>query len=86
MARSEQASRSDYQVSLFGEAEAPRGGAHVMVEAPPWDARQKLLEEKAALGFYLSGHLFSIYERELSRFPRTPLAKLGPAERVFARP
>ena len=79
----EQAERQASQVSLFGEAEAPRGGAHVMVEAPPWDARQKLLEEKAALGFYLSGHLFSIYERELARFPRTALAKLAPAERMW---
>src|SRR5687767_1139704 len=79
----EQAERQASQVSLFGEAEAPRGGAHIMVEAPPWDARQKLLEEKAALGFYLSGHLFSIYERELARFARTPLAKLSPAERVW---
>ena len=44
----------------------------------PGTLRQKLLEEKAALGFYLSGHLFSIYARELSKFPRTPLAKLQP--------
>src|SRR5262245_25685128 len=79
----EQAERQASQVSLFGEAEAPRGGAHVMVDAAPWDARQKLLEEKAALGFYLSAHLFSIYERELTRFPRTPLAKLAPAERIW---
>ena len=79
----EQAERQASQVSLFGETEAPRGGAHVTVEAPPWDARQKLLEEKAALGFYLSAHLFSIYERELARFPRTPLAKLAPADRVW---
>jgi DNA polymerase-3 subunit alpha len=79
----EQAERQASQVSLFGEADAPRGGAHVMVEAPPWDARQKLLEEKAALGFYLSAHLFSIYERDLARFPRTPLARLAPAERVW---
>jgi len=79
----EQAERQASQVSLFGETEASRGGAHVTVEAPPWDARQKLLEEKAALGFYLSGHLFSIYERELSKFPRTPLAKLSPADRVW---
>jgi len=79
----EQAERQASQESLFGEAEAPRGGAHVTVEAPPWDTRQKLLEEKAALGFYLSAHLFSIYERELSRFPRTPLAKLSPGERVW---
>jgi DNA polymerase III subunit alpha len=79
----EQAERQASQVSLFGEAEAPRGGAHMLVDAQPWDARQKLLEEKAALGFYLSGHLFSIYERELSRFPRTPLARLAPAERIW---
>jgi len=79
----EQAERQASQVSLFGEAEASRGGAHVTVEAPPWDMRQKLLEEKAALGFYLSAHLFSIYERELSRFPRTPLARLSPGERVW---
>jgi DNA polymerase-3 subunit alpha len=79
----EQAERQANQVSLFGEAEAPRAGAHVTVEAPPWDTRQKLLEEKAALGFYLSAHLFSVYERELSRFPRTPLARLSPGERVW---
>jgi DNA polymerase-3 subunit alpha len=79
----EQAERQASQNSLFGEAEAPRGGVHAMVEAPPWDARQKLLEEKAALGFYLSGHLFSIYERELTKFPRTALAKLSPSERVW---
>ncbi len=79
----EQAEAQASQESLFGEAEAPRGGAHAYVEAQPWDARQKLLEEKAALGFYLSGHLFSIYERELAGFPRTPLAKVGPGDRVW---
>ena len=44
--------------------------------------KQKLLEEKVALGFYLSGHLFKVYERELARFPRVALAKLSPGERV----
>src|SRR5687768_1527493 len=73
----EQAEAQASQNSLFGEAEAPRGGAHAYVEAQPWDARQKLLEEKAALGFYLSAHLFSIYQHELGRFPRTPLARLN---------
>src|SRR5688500_154529 len=78
----EQAEAAASQDSLFGEAEAPRGGAHAYVEAQPWDARQKLLEEKAALGFYLSAHLFTIYERELAKFPRTALAKLSPNEKV----
>jgi DNA polymerase III subunit alpha len=79
----EQAESQASQNSLFGEAEAPRGGAHAYIDAPPWDARQKLLEEKVALGFYLSGHLFSIYERELARFPRTPLARLSANDKVW---
>jgi DNA polymerase-3 subunit alpha len=79
----EQAEREASQNSLFGEGEAPRGGAHAYIEAAPWDARQKLLEEKAALGFYLSDHLFSVYARELAGFPRTALGKLSPGDRVW---
>jgi DNA polymerase III subunit alpha len=79
----EQAEAQASQESLFGEAEAPRSGASVYVEAPPWDMKRKLTEEKAALGFYLSGHLFKVYERELARFPRVPLAKLAAGERVW---
>ena len=79
----EQAEAQASQVSLFGEAEAPRGGANIYVDAPPWDMKQKLMEEKVALGFYLSGHLFKVYERELARFPRVPLARLSPGERVW---
>jgi DNA polymerase-3 subunit alpha len=76
----EQAERNASQSSLFGEAEAPRGGEAISVDAAPWDLRQKLMEEKAALGFYLSAHLFSVYERDLNGFPRTPLARLAASE------
>ncbi len=76
----EQAERAASQNSLFGEAEAPRGGDHAYVDAPRWDMKQKLLEEKVALGFYLSGHLFSVYQGQLAGFPRTPLAKISPSE------
>jgi DNA polymerase-3 subunit alpha len=79
----EQAEAQAAQESLFGEAEAPRGGASVYVDAPPWDMKRKLMEEKVALGFYLSGHLFRVYERELARFARVALAKLAPGERVW---
>jgi DNA polymerase-3 subunit alpha len=75
----EQAERSAAQNSLFGEAEATNNAGLVLVEARPWDLRQRLTEEKAALGYCLSGHLFSVYERELRGFPRTPLAKLSAA-------
>ena len=79
----EQGERAASQTSLFGEAEVPRGGAHAYIDATPWDLRQKLLEEKTALGFSISGHLFSVYERELKGFTRTPLAKLSPGDRVW---
>jgi len=79
----EQAERAASQTSLFGEAEAPRGGEHAYVDAPAWDLRQKLLEEKAALGYSLSAHLFSVYERELGGFPRSALARLSAGERVW---
>jgi len=49
------------------------------VDAPAWDRGQKLLEEKTALGFSISGPLFSFYERELVGFARTALARLSPA-------
>jgi DNA polymerase-3 subunit alpha len=80
----EQAERAASQTSLFGEGEAARTAGLVLVGARPWDLKQQLTEEKAALGYCLSGHLFSVYERELANFPRTPLAKLSAAgERVW---
>jgi len=72
----EQAERQAAQVSLFGDADAARSASLRMLEAKPWDLRQTLTEEKTALGFCLSGHLFSVYERELAGFPRVPLARV----------
>jgi len=76
----EQAERQAAQTSLFGEGEDAHGPALALVEARSWDLRQQLTEEKSALGFTLSGHLFSVYEPELAGFPRTPLAKLAATE------
>ncbi|HLX81355.1 MAG TPA: DNA polymerase III subunit alpha, partial [Burkholderiales bacterium] len=80
----EQAERAASQSSLFGEGEASHTAGLVLVDARPWDLKQHLTEEKAALGYCLSGHLFSVYERELKGFPRTPLNRLSTAgERVW---
>jgi DNA polymerase-3 subunit alpha len=80
----EQAERSASQTSLFGEGDASQTASLVLIEARPWDLRQRLTEEKAALGYCLSGHLFSVYEPELKGFPRMPLAKIASAgERVW---
>jgi DNA polymerase-3 subunit alpha len=76
----EQRERQAAQVSLFGEGDEASAGRGDPIPATPWDLKQQLTEEKAALGFALSGHLFSVYERDLAGFPRTPLAQLAPAE------
>ena len=74
----EQASRDARQVSLFGAAEHASRSRPAYVEAPRWDERRRLAEEKTALGFYLSGHPFGEYRRELARFVRGTLAELQP--------
>ncbi len=76
----EQAERMASQSSLFGDGEHARAGSDAVVDAPAWDLKRQLLEEKAALGFSLSGHLFSVYARDLAGFPLQPLAELQPAE------
>jgi DNA polymerase-3 subunit alpha len=76
----EQAERQASQVSLFGESETATDAAFSLVPAKPWDLRARLTEEKVALGYCFSGHLFSVYAAELGAFPRTPLAKLAPSE------
>jgi DNA polymerase-3 subunit alpha len=80
MEAAEQAERRASQSSLFGEGEHAAGAHEQLVAQKPWDLKQLLAEEKAALGFYLSGHPFTVHAQELSGFPYTPLAKLAPAE------
>ena len=75
----EQASRTAGQNSLFGDAESGEDMPQRLIEKPRWSERQRLQEEKQALGFYLSGHPFSAYRAELQRFVRTTLARLAPA-------
>ena len=64
------------QGSLFGDDAADGGLAPQWIDCPPWGERRRLQEEKAALGFYLSGHLFKGFEAEVRRFVRTRLADL----------
>jgi DNA polymerase-3 subunit alpha len=73
----EQASRAANQVSLFGDL--PEEGPGVScVDVPRWHDRERLQNEKLALGYYLSGHPFKSYERELSSFISTRLDQLTP--------
>jgi len=48
-----------------------------LVEAQPWSVRERLSQEKSALGFYFSGHLFEQTVDEVRRIARTPLAEVS---------
>jgi DNA polymerase-3 subunit alpha len=72
----EQASRAAHQVSLFGGL-AGTTERPALAAVPRWGAKERLQNEKAALGYYLSGHLFNIYRDEVRRFVRTRVADLA---------
>jgi len=72
--------RNASQVSLFGEAEAGAADAMTLVRAHEWSERERLINEKQALGFYLSGHPFNGYAAEVRQFARTPLKDIQPKQ------
>ena len=47
-----------------------------LAQAEPWGVRERLLLEKSAIGFFLSGHLFQEYEAEVRRFCKRQVADL----------
>ncbi len=75
----EQAEAAANQVSLFGGEDSDLDQAPEYVKVAQWNDKQKLTEEKAALGFYLSGHLFDAYAEEVRKFARTKIASLEAA-------
>ena len=74
----EQADKAANQVSLFGDDDdlipPPQ-----YIDVPHWTDKKRLTEEKLALGFYLSGHLFDSYAPEVRQFIKTTLAKVEPS-------
>jgi DNA polymerase-3 subunit alpha len=73
----EQAERNALQGGLFD-----MGGHEAQtiqyVDVPRWNEREQLLQEKQALGFFLSGHPFNAYRAELARFVKRGLDRLEP--------
>ena len=47
-----------------------------LVSAMPWGVKERLTQEKTALGFYLSGHLFDEVDREVRSFVKTRIDDL----------
>ncbi|OYQ40502.1 DNA polymerase III subunit alpha [Rhodoferax sp. TH121] len=47
-----------------------------LVEVLPWGVREQLTQEKSAVGFYLSGHLFDEMAMEVRRFAKRPIEEV----------
>jgi len=80
----EQASRSASQTSLFGDVtDAPRIVAPANV--PRWSKKELLQNEKLALGYYRSDHLFNVYRDEVRRMVGKKLGELQTASDIAGR-
>jgi len=75
--------RARGQTSLFGLFDtallkaAERTGSAAFPTVTPWDTRELLARERAALGFYVSGHPLDRFRAELERFGNATTASLG---------
>jgi DNA polymerase-3 subunit alpha len=68
-----QVDRKRGQMSIFGAMDADvdadaATGAETLPDVPDWPDAEKLANEKAVLGFYITGHPLARYERELKTY------------------
>ncbi|MBK7900479.1 MAG: DNA polymerase III subunit alpha [Azonexus sp.] len=80
----EQAEKNAMQVSLFDIGPAAEEHAPRYVEVKPWEEKERLMQEKQALGFFFSGHPYDAHRRELARFARRSLAQIEPSKEMTA--
>ncbi|MFZ3220512.1 MAG: DNA polymerase III subunit alpha [Rhodoferax sp.] len=68
------------QVGLFDMGGEDEHGSSTqepdLVEAVPWGVKERLTQEKTAVGYYLSGHLFDEVALEVRRFAKRPIEEL----------
>jgi DNA polymerase-3 subunit alpha len=66
------------QNDLFGESIDSTAEESVVeyVDAQPWVDLQRLKGEREVLGFYVTGHPWQVYEKELTSLVKAPLNKL----------
>ena len=70
----EQAERNALQSGLFDDG--PAVAQTHYVEVPTWTDRERLMQEKPAIGFFLSGHPYHAYTKELASFVKRRLGQL----------
>lgn len=83
MDSAEQESKAANQNSLFNLFGETTTQSLKLVDVPAWNDKERLLNEKQALGFYFSGHPFNAYVRDLQHFIRLRLSKLVPSQSVL---
>lgn len=76
MEAAEQAAANAMQGGLFDMLPEAAGAAPEFARIRPWTERERLKEEKLAIGFFLSGHPFNAFKGEVRRFVRRTLAQL----------
>jgi DNA polymerase-3 subunit alpha len=78
MEGAQQAEANANQASLFGD-DPGAAPSHALAECAPWTDEERLTQEKAVLGLYLSGHPFEAAWPRLQGFVKTRLKDLQPA-------
>ena len=80
MEAAEQAEQSASQNSLFGGSDEAAAREPELLHNLRWTTRDRLLNEKLALGYFFSGHLFDAYAGEVRRLAKTTLAGVQPRD------
>lgn len=77
MAIAENEAANAHQVSLFDLMDTqPEHEPAVLVETGRWDIRERLAQEKLAIGFYYSGHLFDSWKADVRALVKKPLSRI----------
>ncbi len=76
-AQARQEERNAGQVALFGEHAATPHPPSRIPEVAPWSEHDRLVREKAVLGFFISGHPLARYRVEVELFGTRTTATLG---------
>ena len=85
MEAAEQAAASANQVSLFGDAAEENDGVVSMANVPEWNEREKLQNEKLALGYYFSGHPFNHFKHLVRGFAKTGIVCASYAQELASK-
>ncbi len=82
MEAAEQTAANAMQGGLFDDLPEAAGAAVEFVQVRSWSERERLKEEKTAIGFFLSGHPFNAFKTEVRRFIRRSLSELEPSREL----